>query len=46
MAMLLSVGAMPRQAQAASGFGGWGDYDGYDKHDHRHEKKHGQGWSD
>ena len=46
MVMLLSVGAMPRQAQAASGFGGWGDYDGYDKHDHRHEKKHGQGWSD
>jgi hypothetical protein len=54
MAMLLSVGAMPRQAQAASGFGGWGDRDDDDgrdkehdhKHDHDHDKKHGDGWFD
>ena len=51
MAMLLSVGAMPRQAQAASGFGGWDDDDdGDNKHDHKHKyhhkKKDDDGWLD
>lgn len=36
MAMLLSVGAMPRQAQAGSGFRGWDDYDDNDNNDEQH----------
>jgi hypothetical protein len=50
MVMLLSVGAMPRQAQAASGFASGGDHAGddkhHDKHDHDYQEMHGDGWLD